>query len=519
MKTQAIDDNPEHPANLKAILEDTISKLRKSQAALLNMLEDLQAQNASRMKSEEKYKLLFNEMTEGFALHEIICDEQGIPVDYRFLEVNPVFESLTGLKEADLIGHTVQKVFPDTEQQWTTQYRKVAIYHKPVCFIQFSKERNKFFEVSAFSTKHGQLATIFKDVTEQIRTEQALRESENKFRNITEQVTDMIFMTDRNGFLLYVSPASKVVFGYEPYEMIAERFTKFLQKDEIPEAMKKFRFSMKTGRTEESLVLQMIRKDGKVFTGELRSTAYWEMSKVLGSMGLVRDITEEKRLQEEIRRSHEQLQQLHQHLIEAREEERTLISREIHDELGQALSALKLDLGWIHNRMVRSPEVREKIEGMINLVSDTIKDVQRISTTLRPGLLDDLGLSAACEWYCEEFEKRSGLVMKSRIEETEELPISVTTALFRILQEGLTNIIRHAAAKHVLVTLEKTNQQVILQVKDDGVGISYDLQDSPASLGLMGIRERIRQFAGTFDLISAPGRGTTIRVKIPLENK
>jgi len=226
-------------------------------------------------------------------------------------------------------------------------------------------------------------------------------------------------------------------------------------------------------------------------------------------------ITDRKRAEQEVKYSHDQLQQLHQHLVQAREDERTLISREIHDELGQALSALKLDLGWIRDQMAHSPGAREKVDKTINLVSDTIKNVQRISAKLRPGLLDDLGLPAACEWYCDEFEKRSGLIMKTTIEEIENIPVPVATALFRILQEGLTNIIRHAKARRVTVSLKKKDQLVILQVKDDGIGMSCDIQNSNASLGLLGIRERIRQFEGIVDIFSGPGMGTTLRVKIP----
>ncbi|MFC2102079.1 PAS domain S-box protein [Bacteroidota bacterium] len=496
-------------------LEKANQKLRKSQSALLNLLEDLKKQNRARIEGEEKYRLLFTQMTEGFALHEIICNDKGVPVDYRFLEVNSAFEKITGLMADQLIGKSALEVMPGLEERWIKTYGKVALTGKPVDFTQYSMELDKTYEVHAFSTQVNRFATVFSDVSDQVRTEQSLRESENKFRRITEQVADLIFMTDRNGLLVYISPASRTLFGYEPHEMLTENFTNFLDKAEIRRAVAAFKLSMKTGKITD-MILKMERKDGKLFDGELRATIYKDHGRVQGTIGLIHDITERKKLQEEIASSREQLRKLNEHVIEAREEERMNISREIHDELGQALSALKLDLGWIMKNTSENIVLQERVEKMIQLTTSTISDVQRISSSLRPGILDDLGLSAACEWYCEEFEKRSGLNLETVIDTIETSPSAESTAIFRILQEGLTNILRHAQASKVNIILKSTNKNIHLSISDDGVGIPEERLDSRDSLGMLGMRERVRQFAGTFAVTSSEGKGTLLKIKIPI---
>ncbi|MBN1199891.1 MAG: response regulator, partial [Bacteroidales bacterium] len=223
-------------------LAETNEKLRKSQIALLNILEDLKRQNRARLESEKKYRLLFTQMSEGFALHEVIRDKKGIPVDYLFLEVNNAFEELTGLNASGLVGKSVLDVMPGIEERWITTYGEVALTGKPVTFTQYSGELSKWYHVSAFSPEKGKFATIFTDVTRQMEVEEALKESENKFRGITEQIQDVIYMTDKAGRIVYISPASLEVFGYSKDEMIGKPFTGFLEKSQIPLALKKFRF-------------------------------------------------------------------------------------------------------------------------------------------------------------------------------------------------------------------------------------------------------------------------------------
>jgi signal transduction histidine kinase len=225
----------------------------------------------------------------------------------------------------------------------------------------------------------------------------------------------------------------------------------------------------------------------------------------------------------QLRVSSEQLRKLAAHLQTAREAERTHIAREIHDELGQALTALKMDLVWTEE-VVRgtaehvTPEsILNKIEGMYTLIDNTIGTMRRIATELRPVLLDSLGLSAAMEWQAEEFQNRTGIVCRLEVEPEEfDVDRERSTAVFRILQEALTNVARHSEATIVVVTLQIDQGALCLSVKDNGKGIADVEQVRSDSFGLLGMRERVLLFGGNVTIDSGPGLGTKLDVRIPL---
>jgi signal transduction histidine kinase len=229
------------------------------------------------------------------------------------------------------------------------------------------------------------------------------------------------------------------------------------------------------------------------------------------------EIAERRRAEEELRRSRTELRDLASHLQSVREQERMDIAREIHDELGQALTALKMDLHWVGQRVgdERSP-AGAKIGAMSRAIDTTVQAVRRISSQLRPKLLDDLGLSAALEWQAREFERRSGVACRIRSEPDDIiLDQARSTALFRIFQETLTNVARHARASRVDVVLRHFGGTVEMAVGDDGVGIRPDQVSDGRSLGIVGMRERVRSLGGRFEITGGPGRGTAVRVSIP----
>jgi len=223
----------------------------------------------------------------------------------------------------------------------------------------------------------------------------------------------------------------------------------------------------------------------------------------------------------ELKESSSQLQALAANLELAREEERTRIALELHDQLGQALTAMKYDLAWLTERLVQKDATLGKKAKAVTLQMDTmIKTVRRISTELRPGMLDDLGLAATIEWQAGVFQKRTGVECIVSIL-TEDLPLAraQSVALFRIFQEALTNITRHANAKHVEVSLSSTLKGLTLQVHDDGRGIQAHEINGHHSLGLLGMRERAKRLGGTFDIQAGPNGGTILTVSIPVKPK
>jgi PAS domain S-box-containing protein len=229
------------------------------------------------------------------------------------------------------------------------------------------------------------------------------------------------------------------------------------------------------------------------------------------------DVTERKQAQQAVEASRQQLQRLADGLLIAREEERTTIAREIHDVLGQILTALKMDTAWIGRRAPEMlPAIRAKLASMGTLIDEAVVTVRRIATDLRPGILDDLGLTAALEWQSQQFEQRTGIAcgLRASVGLAVIDPL-VSTAMFRIFQEALTNVARHSRASHVVATLEHRGTDLVLEVRDDGIGITDNDASATRSIGLVGMRERAQLVGGTFRISGAAGGGTTVRVEVP----
>jgi PAS domain S-box-containing protein len=242
-----------------------------------------------------------------------------------------------------------------------------------------------------------------------------------------------------------------------------------------------------------------------------------EAGQIVERFGVVMDVTERKEAETELRRSLDQLRALTARVQDAREEERRWVAREIHDELGQALTAIKIDLSSLLHDFPPEAQQAKRIESISNLVDQTIKSVRRISTELRPGILDDVGLIAAVEWAVEEFEGRTGTRCRLELPENDSgIDPDRATAIFRILQETLTNVARHANAACVHVRLLKQCMSVILEVRDDGRGATEEQLSASGSLGIRGMRERTLLLGGELAIHGIPSQGTTVLVRIPL---
>lgn len=248
----------------------------------------------------------------------------------------------------------------------------------------------------------------------------------------------------------------------------------------------------------------------------------------LSLITVLRDITEHQEAERDLRNSRQQLRNLAAHLQSVREEERKNIARELHDELGQALTALKFDLSWLGKELAEKsgnyPGKKEgplttRVQAMEDLMDTTVEKVRMVSAELRPGILDDFGLAAAIEWQADEFQRRTGVICQISLDGNMTLDDATCTALFRILQETLTNVARHAQAANVNVSLLEESGAAVLQISDDGKGITEEQISSPGSLGLLGIRERAHALQGEVAFTGVQGRGTTVRATIPLSKR
>lgn len=233
---------------------------------------------------------------------------------------------------------------------------------------------------------------------------------------------------------------------------------------------------------------------------------------------LASEVNERKLAEQRLRESEVQLRALAARLISIREEERTSMAREIHDELGQVLTGLKMDVMWLRKHIDRKQKpLLQKTETMRQLIDSTMQVVRRIATGMRPEILDEMGLVAAIAWQAKEFQKRMGIRCRVQLPaERAELGTALGTAVFRIFQEILTNIARHAKASSVSVQMAISKERLTLEVADDGCGIADDAVHARASLGLLGMQERAQLFGGEVSIRGTPGKGTTVSLAIPL---
>jgi len=333
--------------------------------------------------------------------------------------------------------------------------------------------------------------------------------------DILESLPFYVLLVDEDHRILQANRAVRVQLGLEPSAVIGQYCPKVIHGLDAPWHACPLEEAVAKGEAVEREALDPASglwiRSAVYPTGRLTADG----KRVFFHM--VSDITNRKRVEEELQTSREQLRSLSAHLESVREEERTSVAREIHDELGQMLTALKIDMSWLAKRLPRQDSLLDKTAGMSEILDGAIQTVKRISADLRPGVLDDLGLTAAIEWQGQEFEKRTDL----RFEFT-SLPRDIvldrdrSTAIFRIFQEALTNVVRHANASEVRVSLTKDAGRVVLTVKDNGRGIKKRQLADPKAFGLIGMRERARSLGGEASICGSAGSGTTVTVSVPI---
>jgi len=320
-----------------------------------------------------------------------------------------------------------------------------------------------------------------------------------------------------NRRIIFANNAVKDTFGWNRAELVGQSVTVFYRnKKESSQIARYFYTTLKRQRT---FVVEFPcrRKDGADILCRMRAARIGDKL-IEGRIVITyEDITEQKRAAQELERSREQLRNLSTHLQSVREKESTRIAREIHDELGQSLTALQMDISWLAGQLpAKNTTLIDKAHRMTRLVDATIDSVHRIITELRPIILDDLGLSAAMEWQAEEFQNRSGIRCEMTVDDVDSIAKDLSTTLFRIFQETLTNAARHSGATTVRVHLKREDKQLRLVVADNGRGITRQQIEDPGSFGIMGIRERVNLFSGSVRITGKAKRGTTITVLIPL---
>jgi two-component system sensor histidine kinase UhpB len=360
-------------------------------------------------------------------------------------------------------------------------------------------------------------------------SEETLRRSEEQYRNLFELSREAIVVSGTDGKVLDINPAALSMLGLKRREEALGHFS--LQAYARIEQRTALIAELQAKGHAENFEVELVKQDGsgqRVYALGSAVLQRDERGRTTRLVATLTDITARKQAemslddnQQALKEMQLKLRNLAAHLLHAREEERRKIAQEIHDELGGIMTALKMDLQWTAKRIEpKAGPLKKKIAGLIDLSDQTIGIVQRISSELRPRMLDDLGLAAALDWLGKDFTRRTGLPCQMITDFPDDLVgTNAATAFYRIVQEALTNIARHARASRVWASIRVEANRVELRVQDDGIGISEQQAASPGSYGLIGLRERVQGMAGDMRIEGQQGRGTILWVTVPLPHR
>jgi PAS domain S-box-containing protein len=366
------------------------------------------------------------------------------------------------------------------------------------------------------------------DIEDRKRAEEALREAEQKYHDIFENAGEGIFQSTPEGKYIAANPALARMYRFaSPEELIHSCQDISRQVYVDPTLREEFRRQIEEQGAIRGFEHEVFRQDGSTFWISVNArTVRDEQGAIQYYEGTAQDITERKAAEEKLKATSVHLRALSARLQSAREAEGTRIAREVHDELGSALTSLKWDLEEIDKQLSTPLEplalvaLREKFQTPMKLADLAISAIRKIASELRPSVLDDLGLAAAIEWQGQQFQSRTGIVCVCDCSlERVELNEEQSTAVFRILQEALTNVLRHAQATKVEIKISKENGYFGLSVSDNGKGIMESVKSEQQSLGILGMRERAHLIGGEIDIKGVEGKGTVVIVHVPLSGQ
>lgn len=511
---------------LVIFIRENVRTVRAQDGTILyydGAVEDITNRKWSEMalhKSEEKYRKVLEEINDGY--YEV--DLAG-----NIIFFNRSLCEILGYSEEELICLNYRDFkTAETDQEIYEEFNAVYRSGKPMQNVSYeviTKDGTKRFVETSVALIKGTdgkplgFRGIMRDITERKCAEEALQKSERSYRLLFERNLYGVFRSTAEGKVIDCNDAFVQMHGYDSKEDLksAGAWSLYFR----PEDRMAYLDLVRMNTPILNLEVLHRRKDG---------SPVWALSNVTLVVGedgesilegVLLDISERKKVERELKASRRRLRELTRHQQMVREDERTRIAREIHDELGQAMTGMKLDLAWMRSRLPENSDVlTERMNSMVGLIDSTIHTMQRIATELRPRILDDLGLVAAIEWQAQEWQSRTGISVSFKAE-PEDILISQSrsTSLFRIFQESLTNVARHANATEVRASLRRENGAVTLIVEDNGRGITDREIGHYRSLGLIGMRERALACGGTVDIARADKKGTKVIACLPLDQE
>jgi PAS domain S-box-containing protein len=365
------------------------------------------------------------------------------------------------------------------------------------------------------------LTVILRDVTERVDAQSQLAASEARMRGIVDSAMDAIITVDEDQRVVLFNRAAESMFRVTADNAIGAPLATFIPQrfhDAHAGHVERFGHGVAASRRmAEARIVTGVRSDGDEFPIDAAISHLREGDRTYYTV-ILRDVSAREKALAELTQSRRELTELGMAAEATREQEKSRVARELHDELGQTLTMLRMDVAWCKAHLVQAlPGAEAKLDRMENLLKITVAATRRIASDLRPLMLDDLGLVPALEWLVQNMRHRAGLACELTLDDPAiTLPPAQSTAVFRIVQEALTNVAKHARASRAEVSLRKIGDSLEVSVRDDGVGFAVDEPRKPESFGLLGLRERISLLRGTASIASAPGSGTAIVVTLPL---
>ena len=491
------------------------------------------------LEGEQRYLSVIRDITErrfmeqDLRLKEFVLDHARDAVylinrDLRFVYVNEEACRALGYSRDELLGLSPSDIDPDTTSEDARHIWKQLLIRGYITFETRHQRRDgsQFpVEIQGASFDYqGQVMNmaLARDISERKRTEQKVAELQYRNELILSAAGDGICGLDEKGRINFTNPAAAKMLGYRVGEMQGMSLSKLSRPDGA---------GCYTCPVENCIILipssknntpcrkgedVFLRKDGSTFPVSYTRAPIADKTKCIGSVVMFRDISERKRTEQHVR-------ELSMHLHTVREEEKASFAREIHDELGSTLSALKIEASRLNHGLSAAQKkmpLFARVESMVGLLDDAVAATRRIITDLRPAMLDDLGLVAALEWQAEQFHQRTGIECKviNVLNEPRKDGLDGVRSinLFRIFQEALTNVARHSGASRVDVVFQHGDKEVILLVSDNGRGLPEGHTIAPTSFGIRGMHERVAQLDGSIEFDSLPDSGLNVTVKLPL---
>ncbi|MCY7309693.1 MAG: PAS domain S-box protein, partial [Chitinophagaceae bacterium] len=462
-------------------------------------------------KSEEKYRTLVERAVDAIALY----DATG-----KILDVNTGSVNLLGYSKEELMKMSLPDILtPEEINVKPVRYDVLQTGESTVKQRKMRRKDNSIVETEVRSQQlpDGRFLSVIRDLTEREKAQQQIEQEKELSDKLIDSLPGVFYWYDENRKFLRWNKQFEIVTGYSAKEIARMHPVDFIGEESRKYMIERINdvFLNGVGDAETDFV----SKDGS------KHPYYFKALRIIiegkpSLLGTGIDISDRKKAEQRLDESYRAIRELTGHLQNIREEERTHIAREIHDELGQQLTVLKMDVSWLNKKIGSSDDaIKEKMKSLLAMLDETVKSVRRISSELRPSLLDDLGLIAAMEWQLAEFEKRSG-IRTNFISSGEEITLSesVKTALFRILQESLTNVARHSGAKNVEILFVREADSCILSIVDNGRGYNKEKAADIRTLGILGMKERTSMIGGTYEIVSILGKGTTVTVKVPFTN-